>query len=143
MIGVTPAVLHRDTMLSLLARIESLYGPKKNGILKNLIGPNSIAWTEYSAYRVMGCLRRDFFLYHTYKLANNSPPNLYNGIWSSSQLESIKTNHEKTVDLFKRNVFVIIQDGEVQISDQEIVDFMRPSLCPFPQEFTVRHLLVC
>jgi hypothetical protein len=133
-IGVTPAVLHRDTMNSLYARmIRLLSGPKysMNEFLRNTVWARwkDANWTEYTCYRVMGCLRGDFFSHHSYEKQLNNTPNLYHGIWNEKQFNSILDNPAKEKILFK-SLFIVLQDDAVKHESPEVSRFYRDMFCP-------------
>ena len=181
MIGVTPSILHRDTMISTAARLLRLYGKVKvttkliqninekneeirgkeetslsvslssssmKGVLKATLGAygSSNSWTEYSAYRVMSCLRSDFFKYHTF--SSELQPGevdgpLYYGYWddqsfaqawngtssSSSSSGSNGNTHLEKDHPMLRATFVVLQDDKVHLDTAAGVGFLRYMFC--------------
>ena len=128
-IGVTPAILHRDTMSSVYARIARLYGAEDKHILRATLGAggHSSSWTEYSLYRVMGCLRADFFKWHEYRMPPGTP-SLYYGLWSDEDFAKMMDNDKSHV--FENFLFLIMQDNHVNPDTDLMQQLLRHVFCP-------------
>ena len=115
MIGVTPAVLHRDTMINTASRLLRIYGTHPTHPMRSVLkatlgayGPTN-SWTEYSAYRIMSCLRADFYNYHSFSPEPSASPDipspiLYRGIWDDNDFNRSMTKENKPG--LKRAIFV-------------------------------------
>jgi hypothetical protein len=133
MIGVTPAILHRDTMVSTFVRLSRLHKDNIINIMRATLGAfgSKSSWTEYSLYRVMGCLRADFFKYHSYQLElPDTPRSLYHGIWSDSEFGHLIDNNDKHEDVVSNSLFIVLQDGHVQEGTSTMLRFMQKLFCP-------------
>ncbi len=117
-IGVTPAVLHTNTMLSIISRIEYLYGGPQKAFMRAIKG----GFTEYSAYLTQSCVRGDFEEHHTY-IGKAGSPSLYGGFWGNWQHGLWKrtvSSTKNTENFLTKYVFVVIQDhgnfGDADVS---------------------------
>ena len=158
MIGVTPAILHTNTLLAVRHRLLRIHGRKArhpiNGVMRATLGATgaSSSWTEYSMYRVMGCLTGDFYSHHSYRLERNQHnnfslsniPRLYYGVWSEDQfLKIIQQNsgssnsnnnkdhmHSKMHSMINENLFIILQDEQVKEDTVHMKIFLKKIFCP-------------
>jgi hypothetical protein len=128
MIGVTPAVLHRDTMASVYQRLVRLYRRDNPQYFFQVTLGSANTWTEYGAYRIMGCLRGDFFKWHTYGQAARAP-RFYHGVWSEAEFRSL-ISEERHKSLGQSYMFLIIQDGHIPVDSEDMRDFEQHLFCP-------------
>jgi hypothetical protein len=74
---VTPAVLHTDTWVAIVPRLNALYGGPAKALDKLRRG----GYTEYTRYLTQStCVQKDFDKHHSYTTLTPMP-RLYDGIW--------------------------------------------------------------
>ena len=107
--GVTPAVLHTDTVRSAMNRLRKL--ESMNGVKGY--------WSEYAVYRVEFCLTKNFLKYHSKNPSVDFDKKLYTryskelsasseAIYSVDEALKMMRTHQRN-----NNIFIVLQDGAV------------------------------
>merc|ERR1712146_550714 len=97
----------------------------------------SSSWTEYSAYRVMSCLRSDFFRYHSFSTElqpGEEDGPLYYGYWDDNSFAKAWNTSDlvsgSKESALLRATFVVLQDDKVHLDTKAGVAFLRYLFCP-------------
>ena len=102
--------------MSAVARLHKLYPEGLSTIMFK-----GELWTEYTIYRLMGCLRGDFFKYHTYTMESNDTKIVFSyGIYDQKVLDNLIKESRQTKQIpsiLKNALTLTVQDGLIATSE--------------------------